>query len=195
MRYNHAVLATSRLCDSCLLDHLAPLCTGDDETADGSFPNLVPKAANSGNPHWKPPAIATVAARATAAERPDKILILGGGGLMGPDVVANLAATTAAASCSSGQAFTLRITDVTDRPARRDLAQVKRSAGQGRGSAIDAQTPETDPRHEYLSVDITDLAEVHAAAEGTDAIVICSVSREHPVLAFSVNCRECDISL
>jgi nucleoside-diphosphate-sugar epimerase len=153
---------------------------------------LGPLAANCGNPRWAPPPappLATASAVSASEERLDKIVIFGGSGLMGPDVVLNLAPPAEVAQRQANKVFELRITDVTDRPTRRDKSQVTRSTGEARGSAEDAQTPETDSRHEYVSVDITQLEEVRAAAKGTDAMVVCSVSREHPVLAFEVNCR------
>lgn len=162
------------------------LAHGDDGP---EFPPLAPKAANSGNPHWSPPP-ATAPAVSTPVEQLDKVVIFGGSGLMGPDVVINLAPPAELAHKQAQKVFELRITDVTERPNRRDQSQVKRSTGEAaRGSAIDAQTAETDPRHEYMTVDLTSLEEVRTAAAGTDAIVVCSVSREHPVLAFEVNCR------
>lgn len=66
--------------------------------------------------------------------------------------------------------------------------QADRDQGVGRGSASAAQTKESDPRHDYVSVDITSLAEVTAATVGADVTIICAVSRAHPVLCFEVNC-------
>jgi hypothetical protein len=56
---------------------------------------------------------------------------------------------------------------VTDRPQRRDDAQIERSDDNNQSSAASApQSAETDPRHEYMSVDITNAEEVKAAAVG-----------------------------
>ena len=46
-----------------------------------------------------------------------------------------------------------------------------------------------DSEHETLQVDVSDYELVRAAAEGTDAIVNCSVSRRDRRLAFDVNTR------
>ena len=42
-------------------------------------------------------------------------------------------------------------------------------------------------RHEFLEANISDAAEVAAAAEGRDVIVNCAVIRDHRELAFRVN--------
>ena len=44
-----------------------------------------------------------------------------------------------------------------------------------------------DTPHETMAVDVSDLDQVMAAAEGTDAIVNCSVLRSHRRVAFDVN--------
>ena len=63
--------------------------------------------------------------------------------------------------------YRIRITDVTDRPQRRDDAQIERSDDNNQSSAASTpQSAETDPQHEYMSVDITNAEEVKAAAVG-----------------------------
>ena len=56
-------------------------------------------------------------------------------------------------------------------------------------TTLAAQTPLDDvlERHEFLEANISDAAEVAAAAEGRDAIVNCAVIRDHRELAFRVN--------
>ena len=46
-------------------------------------------------------------------------------------------------------------------------------------------------KHEFRSVDMSSIAEVMDAAEGMDAIINCSVLREHRKIAFDVNARGC----
>ena len=48
-----------------------------------------------------------------------------------------------------------------------------------------------DTPHEYVKVDVSDIAAVAAVAEGMDAIVNLSVLRWDPKLAFDVNARGC----
>ena len=79
---------------------------------------------------------------------------------------------------AAGATYSLKISDVVDRPSLRDVAQTKRSADRNASStAFTPQDPISDPRHEYVSADITDLDEVMAVMKGTDLAIICSVVR------------------
>ena len=65
-----------------------------------------------------------------------------------------------------------------DRPSLRDKAQAQRTAARNAGStAYTPQDPQSDPRHEYASADITNLDEVMEVMKGTDLAIICSVVR------------------
>jgi len=50
---------------------------------------------------------------------------------------------------------------------------------------------DTESEHEYLKVDVSDLDQVVAAAEGMDTIINCSVLRQDRKLAFDVSARGC----
>ena len=79
---------------------------------------------------------------------------------------------------ATGTRYKLRISDVVDRPSLRDVAQAKRSAERNASSTASApQDPTSDPRHEYVSADITDMDEVMAVMRGADVAIICSVVR------------------
>ena len=110
--------------------------------------------------------------------------------MLGPDVVRCLSGDMAVHGGDGSRGYALRITDVVDRPNRRDEAQNERSDDNNESSSASTpQTADSDPRHEFVSVDITSRAEVVAAAEGTDVIVICSVVRAHDTLCFEVNTK------
>ena len=89
----------------------------------------------------------------------ERVLILGGGGILGPPVVEEL-----------GDSYTLRVTDVH---------ASKRNPG-SRPLVIPDQ-------HEYVELDIATESEVIAAIDGTDAVVNLSVMRLDRKLAFDVN--------
>ena len=94
--------------------------------------------------------------------KPSKVLVIGGGGILGPAVVEEL-----------GQHYELRVTDVS--PDKRNP---------------DPSRPLTIPdNHEYIEVDIADRAAVDSAIAGTDAVVNLSVMRLDRKLAFDVNCN------
>ena len=168
------------------------LCHGD-----GLRPGLTKQRADGGNPAWTPPppAAATAGRPASSGALSSKtrVLILGASGMLGPDVVRCLAGDLPQHGGDDSCAYSLKITDVADRPTRRDDAQIERSKDDNRSSAASTpQRPDTDPRHDYQTVDITNIDEVTQAAIGTDVIIICAVSRT-PVnqrrLAFDVNAR------
>jgi len=54
---------------------------------------------------------------------------------------------------------------------------------------IKPHPPDIEARHETRIVDVSSLEEVERAAEGMEAIVNCTVVRDHPVLSFDVNIR------
>jgi nucleoside-diphosphate-sugar epimerase len=97
-----------------------------------------------------------------------RVVVYGAGG--------PLAAATSRLLAAS---HTLRLTD--NRPLAEIIAENKpQSAG--------APLPEIfGAPHEVMTVDVTDPAQVIAAARGMDAIVNCTVIRPHPVEAFRVN--------
>lgn len=72
----------------------------------------------------------------------------------------------------------LRLTDV------RPLVEAAAAPPQSPGAPLPRPLP---PPHEERLVDVTDPAQVLAAAEGMDALVNCTVVRPHPVNAFRVN--------
>lgn len=154
------------------------LCHGD-----GLREGLSKQRADGGNPAWihvpPPPAAATATAVASAiaadrsvgkdgsSEMAQRVLILGASGMLGPDVVECLSGDLPEHGGDASAEYRIRITDVTDRPQRRDDAQIERSDDNNQSSAASApQSAETDPRHEYMSVDITNAEEVKAAAVG-----------------------------
>lgn len=111
--------------------------------------------------------------------------------MLGPDVVRALSGDLPQPCGTARQpagSYSLRISDVIDRPSIRDVAQVSRF--EDRNESSTASAPElNDPRHEYASADITSLDEVMAVMAGCDLAIVCSVVREHAVGAFEVNCR------
>jgi nucleoside-diphosphate-sugar epimerase len=147
------------------------------------------RRANCGDPSWVPPPPPPASAPPPAEGVPgvQKVLILGGSGMLGPDIARVLAGDVADHGGDPARAYALRITDVVDRPTRRDEAQVQRQGNAGTPASPPPDAA-TDPRHEYLSCDITSAAEVAAAMAGTDVAVICSVVRAHAMLSFHVNC-------
>jgi nucleoside-diphosphate-sugar epimerase len=168
------------------------LCHGD-----GLRPGLSKQRADGGNPLWSPPPPLRSVSRQPASDCPSncdtRVLILGASGMLGPDIVRCLSGDLPEHGGDESCEYNLKITDVTDRPKRRDDAQIERSNDNNQSSAaFTPQTPETDPRHVYKSVDITNVAEVSEAAVDTDVIIVCAVSRT-PVderrLAFDVNAR------
>ena len=98
-----------------------------------------------------------------------KLVLYGAGGPVAAAAIAELE-----------QHHTLRLTDV--RP-----PDVPHPSLQDPGRA-DRWPSRPHPReHEFVAVDVTDPAQVLAAAEGMDAIVNLSVVRPDPVLSFRVN--------
>ena len=115
-------------------------------------------------PSW-PPIARTVASRPIRT-----VVVFGAGGPLAAATVAELAPS-----------YRLRLTDI------RPLAEVA-AAGPRRDQHSDAPVPSPlGPPHEERLVDVTDPAAVLAACEGADAIINCTVVREHPVAAFHVN--------
>ena len=148
------------------------------ETVDGWW-----QKANGGNLAWErpeppplPPLVST---------DPQNVLLLGGSGMLGPDVVRALAGDLPQPGRDPSRSFSLKISDVIDRPAIRDTAQAERSdSGNANSTASAAQDSSSDPRHEYASCDITNLEEVVETMAGSDVAIVCSVVRGHPVHAF-----------
>jgi nucleoside-diphosphate-sugar epimerase len=107
--------------------------------------------------------------RAHVASRPIRNVVIFGAG--GP-----LAAATAPVLTPS---YRLRLTDL------RDIAEI---VTEGRPQDPGAPLPRVlDAPHEMLRVDVTDAGQVLAACAGMDAVINCTVLREHPVEAFRVN--------
>ena len=97
-----------------------------------------------------------------------KVVLFGAGGPLG--------AVTAKELASS---YTLRLTDL------RPLEEIER---EGNPQSPGAPLPEPlGAPHELRTVDVTDPDAVMAACEGMDAILNCTVLREHPVEAHRVN--------
>jgi len=96
-----------------------------------------------------------------------RLVIFGAGGPLG-------AVTTKALE----RDHRLRLTDI------RPLAEIGAGPPQSPGAP---QPHAPEPPHEERLVDVTDPAQVLAAAEGMDVIVNCTVVRPHPVEAFRVN--------
>ncbi|HLH72025.1 MAG TPA: NAD-dependent epimerase/dehydratase family protein [Chloroflexota bacterium] len=114
------------------------------------------------------PAAAQIRRGPPIASRPiRKVVVFGAGGPLGAVVAEKLVGD-----------YQLRLTDV------RPLGSFKTEGGQVHGAPIARPLP---PPHENLIVDLTDWEQVRAACEGMDAIVNCSVIRNHPVEAFRVN--------
>lgn len=101
------------------------------------------------------------------------VLLLGGNGQLGPHVVQALE-----------NSHVLRITDVNDLSTKHEWV----ASGIVRGAL---QVGDVDPKHEYVSVDSSDVDQVVAAAEDMDAIINLSVMRHDRRLAFDVNARGC----
>ena len=94
------------------------------------------------------------------------VLLLGGNGQLGPHVVQALE-----------NSHMLRITDVNDLNTKHEWI----ASGIVRGAL---QVGNVDPKHEYVSVDSSDVDQVVAAAEDMDAIINLSVMRHDRRLAF-----------
>ena len=99
--------------------------------------------------------------------QPRRILLLGAGGPLG--------AVTAATLRDRHQ---LRLADL--RPLTDFAAASPQSPGAPRPQP-------TTPPHEECITDITDVAAVHNAAQGTDCVINCTVIRRDPIAAFRVN--------
>ena len=142
-------------------------------------------AANGGTPSWvapPPPAQPSLKPSPAGGSKP-LALLLGGSGMFGPDIIPNIESE-----------YDLRITDVIDRPAIRDEAQVMRwDTGNGTTTAAAPDALDIDGKkqgdHEWRSVDISNYEEVEAATAGTDVTMVLSVVRTHAVLSFDVNCK------
>jgi nucleoside-diphosphate-sugar epimerase len=110
------------------------------------------------------------------------VCVLGASGMLGPDVARCLSYEMPDPGGEPTRQYALLLTDVTDKPAIRDSGQTARS-----DDANLSNTAST-PKPADASVDIRDYAQVANAVADADVAVVCSVIREHPVLAFSVNC-------
>ena len=100
--------------------------------------------------------------------REGKITVFGAGGPVGVMAARALAPH-----------YTLRLTDI------RTMAEI---AAAGKPQSPGAPLPEPLPSpHDEQPCDVSDYAQVLAAARGADALVNCTVVRPHPVLAFHVN--------
>jgi len=101
-----------------------------------------------------------------------RVVIFGAGG--------PLAAETARVMASS---HLLRLTDL------KSIAAIH-AAGERQSPTAPLPEP-LPPPHEMREVDVTDAAQVSAAAAGMDAIINCTVMRHDPVEAFRVNTLGC----
>ncbi|MGI8643059.1 MAG: NAD-dependent epimerase/dehydratase family protein [Thermomicrobiales bacterium] len=110
---------------------------------------------------------AGLAAVPSPVRSPRKVVIYGAGGPLGAATAAHLASD-----------HVLRLTDI------RPLAEIAAGKPQSRGAPLPRALGSP---HEERRVDVSDPAQVMAAAEGMDAIVNCSVVRPDPVNAFRVN--------
>jgi nucleoside-diphosphate-sugar epimerase len=96
------------------------------------------------------------------------VVIFGAGGPLAAAATPMLAAT-----------YRLRLADL------RDIADI---VAENRPQAPGAPLPQAlEPPHETMQVDVTDLDQVWRACEGMDAVINCTVNREHPINAFLVN--------
>eukprot|EP01052_Picozoa_sp_SAG31_P014444 SAG31_NODE_897_length_11148_cov_15.102815_12_plen_204_part_00 len=102
------------------------------------------------------------------SQPPNKILVLGAQGVMGPPAVEALAAA----------GLTVRATDIGLRDPSRDPQQRARAVEHPAVAGV-----------EYQVVDIADATAVARAAAGVHCIVNCAVSRQHRTNAFNVNVR------
>jgi len=142
-------------------------------------------AANGGTPTWhRPPAPILPEPRpAPPAGTKPVALLLGGSGMLGPSIVPVIDAD-----------FRVIITDVIDRPALRDEAQVMRwETANETTTAVAPAALDIDASkqgsHEWRSVDICNYDEVAAASSDTDVMMVLSVVRTHPKLSFDVNAQ------
>ena len=136
-----------------------------------------PNGGNSAVPWPEAGAPAAPVPAATAAivaqQQEQRVLILGAGGMLGPDIVRCLAGDMAQHDGDPTQRYRLLITDVEDRPALRDPAQVERSEARNAGTPSSRPIREgEDPRHDYASVDISSFAEVQDVMGGADVAVM-----------------------
>jgi nucleoside-diphosphate-sugar epimerase len=104
---------------------------------------------------------------AAPAWPPRKVVIYGAGGPLGAVTAEHLASD-----------HVLRLTDI------RPLAEIAAGNPQSPGAPVPRVLGSS---HEERQVDVSDLKQVIAAAEGMDAIINCSVVRPDPVNAFRVN--------
>jgi nucleoside-diphosphate-sugar epimerase len=85
----------------------------------------------------------------------------------------------AAATPALAGTYRLRLADL------RDIADI---VAENRPQAPGAPLPRAlEPPHETMQVDVTDPDQVLRACEGMDAVINCTVNREHPINAFRVN--------
>ena len=115
---------------------------GRDVDEDGNDRESWWRRANGGNLHWQPPppppppappappALPPASAAAASDSSPThNILLLGGSGMLGPDIVRALSgdlpyACGMAREPAASSSYHLKISDVVDRPTIRDVAQV-----------------------------------------------------------------------